>query len=185
MPFTFAKLALPDVVAVRTEVFIDERGRFAETFRASAFREIGLSGTFVQHNHSVSRREVLRGLHYQLRPAAQGKLIRVVSGKIYDVAVDLRRSSAHFGRWVAVTLTAGPDAMVYVPDGFAHGFCVMSDEAEVTYYCTAEYAPELERGIIWNDPNLAIDWPASAPLLSDKDKKYPAFKDAEYNFDSL
>jgi dTDP-4-dehydrorhamnose 3,5-epimerase len=136
MPFTFGKLSIPDVITIRPEVFADERGHFAETFRASAYQAMGIKGDFVQHNHSVSRRNVLRGLHYQLKPAAQGKLIRVVSGHIYDVAVDLRKSSAHFGTWVGVTLTAEADSMVYVPEGFAHGFCVVSEMAEVIYYCT-------------------------------------------------
>jgi dTDP-4-dehydrorhamnose 3,5-epimerase len=182
MPFSFQKLSIPDVVLVRPEIFQDDRGRFAEDFKLSAFREQGIGATFVQHNHSVSRRNVLRGLHYQLEPAAQGKLIRVISGEIYDVAVDLRQRSDHFGRWVGRTLSANTDPMMYIPAGFAHGFCVIGDEAEVIYYCTAEYAPELERGIVWNDSDLAIDWPVDEPILSDKDKGYPGFKQAEHNF---
>jgi dTDP-4-dehydrorhamnose 3,5-epimerase len=182
MPFTFTKLAIPDIVAIAPGIFYDDRGYFAEDFKQSAFHEQGITANFIQYNRSFSKRDVLRGLHYQLKPAAQDKLIRVVSGEVYDVAVDLRAGSRHFGSWVSLTLSPGKNAMAFVPAGFAHGFCVVSEAAEVIYYCTAEYAPELERGIIWNDPDLAITWPVREPVLSKKDKTYPRFKDAEYNF---
>lgn len=178
MPFSFKKLAIPDVVVVQPKVFADERGSFAEIYRASEFKKRGVVKPFVQFNHSVSQQNVLRGLHYQLDPAMQGKLVRVVVGSIFDVVVDIRAKSKHFGRWVSANLSAEKGNMLYAPEGFAHGFCVLSPVAEVLYYATTEYAPELERGIVWNDPELAIDWPTDSPILSDKDKEYPAFKEA-------
>lgn len=179
MPLMFESLKIPDVKVVRPKVLADERGSFAEIYKASEFRRGGIAKNFVQCNYSVSKQNVLRGLHYQLAPAVQGKLVRVLVGSIFDVAVDIRRGSGYFGRWIGVNLSADEGAMLYAPEGFAHGFCVLSDKAEVLYYTTAEYAPELERGIVWNDPDLAIDWPIEEPVLSDKDRRYPAFKDAE------
>ncbi len=179
MPFSFKQLEIPEVILVRPPVFIDDRGSFAEVYKRSEFAKHGLDKAFTQFNLSVSKRDVLRGLHYQLPPVAQGKLIRIVAGKIFDVVVDIRRGSKSFGRWVGVALAAEEGSMLYAPEGFAHGFCVLSEVAEVQYYATAEYAPDRERGIVWNDPDLAIDWPVAEPILSEKDKGYPSFKEAE------
>jgi dTDP-4-dehydrorhamnose 3,5-epimerase len=162
---------LPDVVLVRPRAFADARGRLAETYRADRFTAAGLDLPFVQENLSVSRRGTLRGLHYQIRQA-QGKLVRVLSGEIYDVAVDLRRSSPTFGRWVAMRLFSDPLQLLWIPPGFAHGFYTLSEEAQVLYKLTDYYAPEWERTVIWSDPQLAIDWPLigdEPPDLSAKD----------------
>jgi len=161
------------------QVFTDDRGSFAEVYKMSEFTKHGIDKAFTQFNLSVSKRDVLRGLHYQLPPAVQGKLIRAGAGKIFDVVVDIRRGSKSFGRWVGITLVAEEGNMLYAPEGFAHGFCVLSEQAEVQYYATAEYAPDRERGIAWNDPDLAIPWPVKDPILSEKDKGYPSFKEAE------
>ncbi len=179
MPFTFKELDLPGVVLVQPKVFSDERGSFAEVYKLSAFAARGIGGPFVQFNQSVSRRNVLRGLHYQLPPAAQGKLVRVEEGGIYDAAVDIRAGSESFGQWVSAELSAARGDMLYIPPGFAHGFCVLSGRARVFYYATAEYAPSLERGIAWNDPDLAINWPVGRPVLSDRDRRYPPLKRAD------
>jgi dTDP-4-dehydrorhamnose 3,5-epimerase len=172
---------LPDVRILRPQVFGDDRGFFMETFRDSEFRENVADVAFVQDNHSRSGQGVLRGLHYQIcRP--QGKLVRVIAGQVFDVAVDIRKSSRDFGRWAGVVLSAENKDMLWVPPGFAHGFYVMSDHAEFVYKCTQYYAPEHERVILWNDPVIGIDWPLSGrdvPLLSPKDKKGALLKDAE------
>ena len=161
---------IPGVLVLEPEVFGDERGFFFESYNRRAFREAtGLDPDFVQDNHSRSARNVLRGLHYQVRQA-QGKLVRVIAGEVYDVAVDLRRSSESFGKWVAVTLSAANRRMLWVPEGFAHGFVVTSDFAEFLYKTTDYYAPEHERSLLWNDPALAIPWPVEgAPLLKPGD----------------
>ena len=149
-----------------------------ETFRQREFAEAGLTDPFVQENHSRSARATVRGMHFQRPPMAQGKLVRVIAGEIYDVSLDLRRDAPTFGRWVAVTLSAGNRRMVYVPPWCAHGFCVMSDQAEVVYKTTAEYAPELEGGVAWDDPELAIPWPVDAPVLSERDRHWPSLRAA-------
>lgn len=174
------KLAIPEVVLFEPAVFGDDRGFFFESFNQRQFEEaIGRPLSFVQDNHSRSSRNVLRGLHYQIKQA-QGKLVRVVHGEVFDVAVDLRRHSPHFGSWVGTILSAENKKQVWVPEGFAHGFIVLSEMAEVLYKTTDYYAPEHERSIIWNDPSLAIKWPiVDQPVLSDKDAKAIAFIDAE------
>lgn len=182
MSFTFKKLDIPDVVSIQPEVFGDERGSFAELYKTSAFEEQGISVQFNQHNRSVSKRGVLRGLHFQMNPMAQGKLVSVLAGSIYDVAVDIRRKSKHYGQWVSAELSAENGAMLYIPEGFAHAFCVISDDAEILYFSTKEYAPELERGITWDDPDLAIDWPIDDLVLSDRDRKFPRLKEVDNNF---
>lgn len=182
MSFTFHPTRIPDVVRVRPTRHEDDRGSFMETYRRSAFAEAGIDVDLVQHNTARSRQGVLRGLHYQLPPAAQGKLVRAVRGRIFDVAVDLRRGSAHRGEWVGVTLDAGEGDLLWVPPGFAHGYCVLSAEAEVAYGVTAEYAPHLDRGIRWDDPELGIDWPVDEPILSEKDRALPPFAEAETPF---
>lgn len=171
---------LPGVLILEPKVFGDERGFFYESFNARAFAQAtGLTREFVQDNHSRSQRGVLRGLHYQLQQA-QGKLVRVTVGEVYDVAVDLRRSSPNFGRWVGVHLSAENKRQLWVPEGFAHGFVVLSESAEFLYKTTDYYAPEHERCIRWDDPTLAIDWPlAEPPQLSVKDEAGLAFLDAE------
>ncbi len=174
-------LELPDVLLIEPRVFADERGWFYESFNARSFVEAtGLEVTFVQDNHSRSVRGVLRGLHYQLPPSAQGKLVRAVAGAIFDVAVDIRRSSPAFGRWVGATLSAGNKRQLFVPAGFAHGFVALEDGTEVLYKTTAYYDKAAERAIRWDDPDLAIGWPQDVPpLLAAKDAAAPAFAAAE------
>lgn len=164
------RLAIPDVLRIEPRVFGDERGFFYESFHQARFEEaVGRSVTFVQDNHSKSAHNVLRGLHYQIRQP-QGKLVRVVAGSVFDVAVDLRRSSPTFGQWVGEILSAENKAQMWVPEGFAHGFVVLSESAEFVYKTTDYYAPEHERCIAWNDPALAIDWRLNrAPVVSAKD----------------
>jgi dTDP-4-dehydrorhamnose 3,5-epimerase len=173
--------AIADVLVIEPKVFGDERGFFFESFNQRRWEETtGLATRFVQENHSRSGRNVLRGLHYQIRQP-QGKLVRVVIGEVFDVAVDIRRNSPTFGQWVGEYLSADNKKQFWVPEGFAHGFVVLSEVAEFLYLTTDYYAPEHERAIIWNDPDLGIDWPMQGePLLSEKDRQAVSFKDAEY-----
>ncbi|MDT8421811.1 MAG: dTDP-4-dehydrorhamnose 3,5-epimerase [Desulfuromonadales bacterium] len=174
--------AIKDVLIVEPRVFSDERGFFMESFNQRTWQELtGLNTTFVQDNHSRSTRGVLRGLHYQLPPAAQGKLVRCVAGEVFDVAVDIRQDSPSFGQWVGVHLSAENKRQLWLPAGFAHGFLVLSTVAEFLYKTTGYYAAESERVIAWNDPDLAIDWPlpAGVPLLSPRDAAAPGLADAE------
>ncbi len=172
--------ALPEVLVVELDRFGDQRGFFMETWSARKFAALGIGAQFVQDNHSRSARHVLRGLHYQVKQP-QGKLVRVTAGKVWDVAVDLRRSSACFGRWAGMTLEAETPRMLWIPPGFAHGFLVLSESADVQYKATDFYAPEHERSLLWNDPALAIDWPLAGaqPLLSEKDRAGKPLADAE------
>ena len=173
--------AIADVLLIEPKVFGDDRGFFFESFNQRAFREAsGLTVEFVQDNHSKSARNVLRGLHYQIQQA-QGKLVRVVAGEVFDVVVDIRRNSPTFGQWVGELLSADNKRQLWVPPGLAHGFVVLSESAEFLYKTTDYYAPEYERCIAWNDPTLAIDWPAlnGAPLLSGKDAQGQAFLQAQ------
>ncbi len=158
---------------ITPRLFPDERGFFLEFYKKSEFVANGITVDFVQDNHSKSTRGVLRGMHYQLPPFAQGKLVRVLQGSIYDVVIDIRAESPAFGKWEGHYLDDQNRNMLYVPGGFAHGFLVMSETAEVEYKVTAEYSKEHERGIIWNDPQVGIDWPITNPILSDKDIKLP------------
>lgn len=174
-------LEIPDVLEITPTVFQDDRGFFLETYQREKFRQVGIIGDFVQDNHSRSKAGSLRGLHYQIEHS-QGKLIRVVTGEIYDVAVDLRRSSSTFGKWIGIFLSAQEQKMLWLPPGFAHGFYTLSDWADVLYKATDFYSPVDERTIIWNDPILAIDWPLTpgqAPLLSPKDLRGCLFTEAE------
>ncbi len=173
-------LAIPGVILIEPAVFGDERGFFFESFNQRRFDElVGRPVTFVQDNHSRSARHVLRGLHYQIRQP-QGKLVRVVQGEVFDVAVDLRRSSPHFGQWVGAVLSADNKHQLWIPEGFAHGFVVLSERAEFLYKTTDYYAPDAERCILWNDKDLAIDWPFNGePSLSAKDARGASFKAAE------
>lgn len=172
--------AISDVLIIEPKVFGDDRGFFFESYNERIFREkTGVSASFVQDNHSLSARNVLRGLHYQIRQP-QGKLVRVTAGEVFDVAVDIRRSSPTFGKWVGVHLSAQDKRQLWVPPGFAHGFVVISETAEFLYKTTDYWAPEWERTIIWNDPTLAVDWPISGePNLAAKDKAGQGLGDAE------
>lgn len=175
----FVPTEIPDVIVIEPQVFGDARGFFCETYHQQKYADAGLKVTFVQDNHSRSSRGVLRGLHYQIRQP-QGKLLSVMAGEIFDVAVDLRRSSATFGRWVGVNLSAESHRMMYVPPGFAHGFLVLSETADVCYKCTDLYAPEHERTLLWNDPAVGIRWPLTGePQLSDKDRQGLPLAEAE------
>jgi len=177
----FVETGLPDLIKVIPTVHKDERGSFMETWQAQNFRDAGIDVDFVQENVSHSSRGTLRGLHYQIE-RAQGKLIRVVSGEVFDVAVDLRKSSPGFGQWFGEVLSAAEPQQLWVPPGFAHGFLVLSDTAEFEYKCTDFYAPEHERAIRWDDPDIGIDWPLSPgeqPVLSAKDAAAPSFRDAD------
>lgn len=178
--FDFIKTKIDGVMVVAPQVFADDRGFFFECYKASDFANAGIKEPFTQVNHSKSTKGVLRGLHYQLDPMAQGKLVKVVAGEVFDVAVDLRKSSPTFGKWVGESLSAGNKKMLYIPKGFAHGFCVTSDIAEVVYFVVGgEYSPEQDRGVIWNDPDIGIKWPLKEVIVSEKDKVHPQLKTAE------
>lgn len=172
---------IPDVLLLEPQVFEDERGFFFESFNQRAFQEVtGLHPTFVQDNHSRSVRSVLRGLHYQLPPKAQGKLVRVVAGEVFDVAVDLRRRSPTFGKWTGFRLSAENRRIAWIPPGFGHAFLVLSQYADFLYKTTDYYAPQHERTIVWNDPEIGIRWPLDGePILSPKDRAGVRLKDAE------
>lgn len=172
MPFTVRSLEIPEVILIEPRLFGDARGYFMETYRASDFRGLGLPASFVQENHSRSERGSLRGLHFQRGAHAQGKLVRVIVGEVFDVAVDARRDSPTFGKWQSITLSGDRPQLLYVPPWCAHGFCVLSDVAEVVYKTTTEYAPEHEDGFLWNDPSLGIEWPIENPTLSERDRHW-------------
>lgn len=176
------KTEIPDVLLLKPKVFEDERGFFMETWNKRTFAEIGINYDFVQDNHSRSVKNTLRGIHYQIENP-QGKLVRVTQGEVFDVAVDLRKSSPTFGKWVGCNLTAENKHMLWIPPGFGHGFLVLSDIAEFQYKCTDFYSPKAERCIVWNDPNIAIHWPFSnneaALVISKKDRNGEIFVDAE------
>ena len=178
----FERTRIPDVVLVRPKVFGDPRGYFLETWEEHKFAAGGIGERFVQDNHSFSARHTLRGLHYQARQT-QGKLVRVVTGSVYDVAVDIRRGSSTFGKWVGALLSEENHHMLWVPAGFAHGFLVLSESAHFLYRCTDFYAPAHERSIRWDDPELGVEWPLPAgvhPVLSTKDAAAKSFRDTEY-----
>lgn len=182
--FTFNETSIPGVYVIEPTVFGDARGYFMETYNYEEFKAAGLDMVFVQDNQSKSRKGVLRGLHFQ-KTMPQGKLVRVVSGEVFDVAVDLRRGSATYGQWTGVTLSAENKKQFYIPRGFAHGFLVLSDEAEFTYKCDEFYHPEDEGGLLYNDPDIGIDWPVPADvelLLSDKDRKHPTLRELGEHF---
>ena len=177
----FTPTSIPDVILIEPKVYGDSRGFFMETYRTSWFAEAGITVDFVQDNHSGSQQGTLRGLHYQIRQT-QGKLVRALVGELFDVAVDIRRSSPTFGQWVGEVLSAENKRQLWVPPGFAHGFYVLSEWAEITYKTTDYYAPEWDRSILWNDPQIGIEWPllpGSAPLLSAKDQQGKRLSAAE------
>jgi dTDP-4-dehydrorhamnose 3,5-epimerase len=182
MPFQFQRLEIPGLILVQARAARDERGYFLETYKHSAFAADGIVGTFLQDNHSHSVRGILRGLHYQKPPRAQAKLVMALRGEIFDVAVDIRRGSPTFGKWLGCVLSSDNFHMLYIPAGFAHGFCALSDEADVIYKVTDEYAPDCERGILWNDPAIGIQWPVAQPFVSPRDARLPLLQDAEADF---
>jgi dTDP-4-dehydrorhamnose 3,5-epimerase len=184
VPFEFRKSeVIPDIVVIEPRVFQDDRGWFMETFAASDFVANGIRPAFVQDNHSRSNsRGVIRGLHYQKHPSAQGKLVRCIIGAIFDVAVDIRKGSPTYGKWVGVELSAENHRMLWIPTGFAHGLCTLTEHSEVVYKVTAGYNPELDRVIRWNDPALAITWPTSDPIASHRDQQAPLLQEADNDF---
>jgi dTDP-4-dehydrorhamnose 3,5-epimerase len=183
--FEFTPLAIPDVVLIEAKAFADERGFFGEIYKLSEFAGNRVSESFVQDNHSRSKRGVLRGLHYQVRPRAQAKLVFVPRGEIYDVAVDIREGSPHYRQWVSAVLSDRNHHALFVPEGFAHGFVTLSEEADVIYKVSHEYSPEHERGILWNDPALGIEWPVKSPALSPRDASLPSLAEADNNFEYM
>lgn len=182
MAFTFQATEISDVVVVRPTTHPDPRGFFREVYRRDLFGDAGIHADFRQDNVTRSRRGVLRGLHYQLPPAEQGKLVGVVRGSIFDVAVDLRRGSPTFGEWVGRTLDDETAEMLWIPAGFAHGYAVLSEIADVSYKATGTFQPELARGLAWDDPDVGIDWPIGEPILSAQDQRQPSFADCETTF---
>jgi dTDP-4-dehydrorhamnose 3,5-epimerase len=178
MPLKFIEKSIPDVILIEPMAFEDDRGFFMETFHVEKYTEIGISRPFLQDNHSHSRLGTLRGFHYQLKNP-QGKLVYVVRGEIYDVAVDIRRGSPSFGRWTGELLSGKNKRQMYIPEGFAHGFCVLSKTADVIYKCTDLYAPGDEYGVFWADDTFGINWPIENPILSSKDLKNPMLADID------
>jgi len=182
VPFDFRQMNIPGLMLIEPKAFGDDRGFFLEIYKHTDFSKAGIIEHFVQDNFSSSVKGVLRGLHYQKEPRAQGKLVRCMKGSIFDVAVDIRKGSPTYGRWAGVELSAENSLMLYVPTGFAHGFLTLSEMAEVLYKCTAEYSPADDRGIIWNDPDINIAWVEQAPLLSGKDAVLPPLRSADHEF---
>ena len=182
MSFRFSVTALPGMLLIEPVVFPDERGFFMETYKRSEFTAHGIGEPFVQANQSRSSRGTLRGLHFQNPPEAQAKLVRALDGEIYDVVVDIRRGSPTFGKWQGLHLSADNKRMLYVPVGFAHGFCVISEMADISYMTSAEYAPALEGGIAWDDADLEIAWPVDDPQLSTRDRGWPRLCEIDSGF---
>lgn len=176
MPLQTIKTAIPDVLIFRPEVFSDSRGFFMEIYHQEKYRKGGLNKIFVQDNHSRSKKRILRGLHYQLNHP-QGKLVFVVKGEVFDVAVDIRQGSPTFGQWVGEVLSAENNQQMFIPEGFAHGFCVLSESADFIYKCTDFYHPEDDRGIMWSDKTIGVTWPVTNPIVSDKDSTLPRLHD--------
>ena len=172
---------IPDVLIIEPQVYEDERGFFYESYSRRRYVSHGIEDAFVQDNHSKSKRGVIRGLHYQVSPG-QAKLVRVVVGEVFDVAVDIRHGSPTYGEWIGLTLSAENRRQLYIPVGFAHGFCVTSEEADFLYKVSSYYAPEKERGIAWDDPDLAIDWPVEDPILSERDRQHPRLCDTPRDY---
>lgn len=177
MPFKFKELEIPGLMLIEPKVFSDDRGFFMETYKESEFMENGIREKFVQDNFSKSSKDVIRGLHFQIEPKAQGKLVQVVSGKVWDVAVDLRDNSPTYLKWIGLELDDVTRKMFYIPPGFAHGFAALSDEVIFQYKCTNEYDMIAERGIRWDDTDIGIDWPVENPTVSDRDRGLPFLKE--------
>jgi len=182
MTFNFKKLNISDVILIEPESFNDNRGYFFENYNEQNFNENGIHTKFIQDNFSYSKKNVLRGLHFQKNPKAQAKLVTALKGEIFDVAIDLRKNSSTYLKWVSEILSEKNHKSLYIPEGFAHGFCVLSDIAYVMYKVNSHYSPEFDSGIIWNDEKLNISWPISEPILSLKDQNLLSSKDHNYNF---
>jgi dTDP-4-dehydrorhamnose 3,5-epimerase len=182
VPFIFKRLEIPDVVLIQPRVFEDARGFFMETYQQREFEKFGIAQPFIQDNHSRSKKGVLRGLHYQKDPMAQGKLVRCTRGAVFDVAVDLRRGSPTYGQWVGRVLSEESKLILWIPRGFAHGYTALEDNTEVFYKTDNLYSVHHERGIIWSDPEIGIQWPMVSPIVSDKDATFPKFREADHNF---
>jgi dTDP-4-dehydrorhamnose 3,5-epimerase len=179
MPFSFKLLSIPEVILIEPKVFPDDRGYFLETFKSSDFLSNNIPDKFVQDNLSFSRKNVIRGMHFQRKPKEQGKLVSVIKGRVIDVAVDIRKESPTFMKWIAVELNDSKNAMVYIPAGFAHGFFSLTEEVYLLYKCTNEYDSIADSGIRWNDPDIGIAWPINNPVLSEKDQRLPYLKDLD------
>ena len=184
MPFRFEPLSIPDVIRITPARHGDHRGFFSETYRASAFEDAGIRDVFLQDNHARSTRGVLRGLHYQAPPRAQAKLVRVVQGDVFDVAVDLRVDSPTFGQWAGRALSGEDGVILYIPEGFAHGYVCLSDQADLVYKVSNEFDASLDRGIAWDDPLIGIQWPVENPTLSERDLSLPGLDAATSPFQS-
>ena len=182
MSFELIKQEIDEIVLIKPKVIEDNRGFFIETYKYSEFKKIGITERFVQDNHSKSVKGVLRGLHFQKHPKAQGKLVRCLKGELFDVAVDIRKGSSTYGKWVSSILSEENKEMVWIPKGFAHGFLAISSEVEIQYKTTEEYSAEKDLGIIWNDKNINIAWPINNPILSEKDSELPELKDIDNDF---
>lgn len=183
VPCQFTRLEIPSVILVEPKLFSDDRGFFAETYKSSEFKANGIDVDFIQDNHSCSKAGVLRGLHFQKNPHAQGKLVRVMKGKIFDVAVDIRQGSPTYSKWVSAILSDENHAMLWIPPGFAHGVCVLEDDTHLLYKVSgAEYSPQDDRCIQWNDPDIAIKWPINNPELSQKDLLGKKLREIDANF---
>ena len=180
MPFNFTNLNIAGVILIEPKLFADDRGYFMESFKTTDFERANLPVSFKQENFSFSKKDVLRGLHYQKGAKAQGKLVKVFKGAVWDVAVDLRRESPTFLKWAAAELNDQNHAMLYIPPGFAHGFVALTEAVYLAYKCTSEYDPQADTGIRWNDPDIAIPWPVKNPILSEKDRMLPFLKQAEF-----
>jgi len=183
MGFEFKKLSIPDVILITPNVIKDKRGFFMEAYKKSEFEKGEIEIDFIQDNQSSSGKEVLRGLHYQIPPMEQAKLVRCIRGKIFDVAVDIRESSPYYGKWVGEYLSEENKKMLFIPPGFAHGFLTLGEKTEIIYKVSEEYSKDHERGILWNDPSINVKWPIKGnPILSEKDKRLPFLKKTEGNF---
>lgn len=183
MPFKFKTLEIPEVILVEAKSFSDDRGFFMEGFKKSSFMDNGIATQFVQDNYSHSTKGVIRGLHYQKNPKAQAKLMMALRGEIFDVAVDIRKGSPTYGKWVSAILSDKNHNLLFAPEGFAHGFCVLSDEADVLYKVSSEYSPEHEQGILWNDHDISVNWPIDNPHIISKDLQLPTLQNADNNFE--
>lgn len=181
-PIKVTETAIPDVLVFESPLFRDDRGHFLEAYCESAWNQAGLGHRFIQDNLSCSRKGTLRGMHYQIRPHAMGKIVRVMAGSVYDVAVDLREGSPHVGQWVGEELTSENGRALWVPEGFAHGFVALEDNTVVLYKCTAEHAPESERSLHYADPDVGIEWPVEPTVVSEKDEAAPPLNEAGHNF---
>lgn len=179
MPFSFKPLSIPEIILIEPEAFSDSRGYFLESFKSSDFLLNNVPNCFVQDNLSFSKQNVIRGMHFQKKPKEQGKLVSVIKGSVLDIAVDLRKNSSTFLKWIAVELNDKNHAMLYIPEGFAHGFLTLTKEVYLLYKCTKEYDPKSDSGIRWDDPDIGIEWPIDKPIVSEKDQHLPTFRNLD------